>query len=176
MASCSPCISVLPCIRVGAVRRVAAPYPIASSIEIDQGQPHDPYPRRRRGGGRCRSRRAASYGSTSTSRRRRRCGCGLRRRRASTPGDCRYHGDGKDEGQGGPMEPGDLLRSHGNELPRFLNFARSCYHPVGLGVTPTLRARFWHTFCLRREALVRREARRIEGGGRPTRRVVAAAW
>jgi hypothetical protein len=31
-------------------------------------------------------------------------------------------------------------------------------------------------FPLRREALVRREALRVEGGGRPSRRAVAAAW
>jgi hypothetical protein len=33
-------------------------------------------------------------------------GCGLRRRRVSAGGECRYRGDGKDEGQAGPMEPG----------------------------------------------------------------------
>jgi hypothetical protein len=32
------------------------------------------------------------------------------------------------------------------------------------------------SLVVRREALVRREARRIEGGGRPSRRAVAAAW
>jgi hypothetical protein len=34
----------------------------------------------------------------------------------------------------------------------------------------------WRYVALRREALVRREALRVEGGGRPSRRAVAAAW
>jgi hypothetical protein len=34
----------------------------------------------------------------------------------------------------------------------------------------------WRYVVLRREVLVRREALRVEGGGRPSRRAVAAAW
>ena len=34
----------------------------------------------------------------------------------------------------------------------------------------------WRYVNLRREALVRREALRVEGGGRPSRWAVAAAW
>jgi hypothetical protein len=43
---------------------------------------------------------------------------------------------------------------------------------AGFGVGTTTA---WRYVNLRREALVRREALRVEGGGRPSRRAVAAA-